>query len=267
MRPTSGRIQWGVGVQVGYFDQQHADLNPAHTVIDELLQNGRVTVQEARDSLAQCLFQADDIYKQVGSLSGGERARLAFLKLYLTHANFLILDEPTNHMDIHSREAFEAFLQDYPGTILMVSHDRYFLDAIAERILELSAHGLTVYEGNFSDYKEKKAQQIHYAEIAAKQASKDTKEKPKKNNGDPAAARAWRAHARQQIAHLEQEIEQGEARLAELSQQMADNAPFADKAKEIQAWLQEYQHLEQRIPQAYEEWEALSQELEEKSKL
>jgi len=260
--PESGYIQWGVGVKVGYFDQQHADLNLYNTVLDELLNNCGITLQEARDQLAKCLFQADDIYKTVGDLSGGERARLAFLKLYLTHANFLILDEPTNHMDIDSREAFEAFLSDYPGTILAVSHDRYFLDAIAEKILELNQDGLRVYPGNFTDYKEKKASLKRFAESAAKPAKL---EKNKKPGNDQAAARAWRATVRQQIASLEKEIETGETRLQELSQLMTENAASPEQSSQIKAWLQEYQELEQRIPHAYEDWADLSRELEEKS--
>ncbi len=260
LSPNSGYIQWGVGVKVGYFDQHHADLNLHNTVLDELLNNCGITVQEARDQLAKCLFQADDIYKTVGDLSGGERARLAFLKIYLTHANFLILDEPTNHMDIDSREAFEAFLLDYPGTILAVSHDRYFLDAIAEKILELDQDGLTVYAGNFTDYKEKKARLKHFEESAVKPVKA---EKSKKPGNDQAAARAWRAGIRQQISQLEKEIEAGEARLEELSSLMTENAAFPEKNAQIQDWLREYQTLEKRIPQAYEDWENLSRELEE----
>ncbi len=265
LAPTSGFLQWGSGVKIGYFDQQHADLNISNTVIDELVLNCGITLQEARDNLAKCLFKADDIYKSVGDLSGGERARLAFLKLYLTHANFLILDEPTNHMDISSREAFETFLLDYPGTLLVVSHDRYFLDAVVDEIWELTPQGITSYLGNFSDYKARKAQIAHYAALSAANTKKQEPRQVKSKN-DQASERAWRAQTRQQISQLEQEIEAGESRLAELSNLMAENAPFAEKANEMKVWLSEYQALETKIPQCYEQWESLSAELEARTK-
>jgi ATP-binding cassette subfamily F protein 3 len=150
-----GKIYWGSRVKRGYFDQEHGNLRRGRTLLEELIQGYDMTLQEARDHLARFLFREDEIYKRVEDLSGGEQGRLSFLKLLLENANFLILDEPTNHLDIASREVIESFLKHYTGTILAVSHDRYFLDAIATRILEITDGGVVSYLGNYTDYKAK----------------------------------------------------------------------------------------------------------------
>lgn len=147
-----GSVKVGSRVKIGYFAQQHENLHDEWRVIDEIIQEFGVSEERARHYLGAFLFYGDDVFKLVGSLSGGERARLALLKLMLTGANFLILDEPTNHLDIPAKEAVEAALNAFPGTFLAVSHDRYFLDQVADRVLELSDGKLTDYPGNYSDY-------------------------------------------------------------------------------------------------------------------
>lgn len=159
LSPIEGNIRLGTNVSIGYYAQQQEILSPQKTVLDELWDDYRqMDEKDIRTVLGNFLFREDDVYKQVGALSGGERARLSLAKLMLEKANLLILDEPTNHLDIFSREVLESALMDYPGTILFVSHDRYFLNKMASRIIELTPTGVTSYLGNYDYYLEKKAE-------------------------------------------------------------------------------------------------------------
>ncbi|MBR3458565.1 MAG: ABC-F family ATP-binding cassette domain-containing protein, partial [Selenomonadaceae bacterium] len=150
LEATGGRVKLGSRVKTGYFSQQHEGLNPENTVLDEILYEYGTTEEQARKYLGAFLFHGDDVYRRVGELSGGEQSRLAFLKLMLTGANFLVLDEPTNHLDIPAKEAVEEALMAFPGTFLAVSHDRYFLDKVANCTLELENGHLTEYGGSYS---------------------------------------------------------------------------------------------------------------------
>ena len=165
LKPIAGEVQWGSRVEIGYYDQEQKDLNPHNTVLDELW-NEYPHLEEARirTVLGNFLFSGEDVFKKVSALSGGERARLALAKLMLRNANVLILDEPTNHLDLFSKEVLEAALMDYDGTLLFISHDRYFLNKMADRIIELTPTGAISYLGNYDDYLEKKAE---LAEIEA----------------------------------------------------------------------------------------------------
>ena len=156
---SDGILKPGHNVAFGYYDQGQLLLNDRNTVLEEMKESYRLyTDSEMRSILGRFLFQGEDVFLQVGSLSGGEKARLALLKLMLSGANTLILDEPTNHLDIDSKEVFEDALLEFPGTVIVVSHDRYFLQKIPTRILELEAGGLTEYLGKYDYYLEKKAQ-------------------------------------------------------------------------------------------------------------
>ncbi|MEC0063082.1 ABC-F family ATP-binding cassette domain-containing protein, partial [Paenibacillus thiaminolyticus] len=152
-----GSCRWGTNVSIGYYDQEQSTLNPNHTVLEEVwsayphLEEVRI-----RTVLGNFLFSGDDVTKKVASLSGGEKARVALAKLMLQQANVLILDEPTNHLDLFSKEVLESALYDYEGTLLFISHDRYFLNKMAERIIELDADGTHLYLGNYDDYMTKK---------------------------------------------------------------------------------------------------------------
>lgn len=264
LQPQAGHIVWGINVRLGYFDQAHANLNPENTVLDEVLNAYPLTIQEARDQLAAILFTGDDIEKLVSSLSGGERARLAFLKLYLAKANFLILDEPTNHMDIHSREIFESFVRGYPGTVLMVSHDRYFLDAVAELVWELEDQQLHIYGGNFSYYKERKARLSNSLPLTKAEPAAAPLPSPNKNERvAKAESRSQRAKLRQRLAEIEKEIVEQEAALEALQARIADGSLYQEAPEKIKEILNEYDLLEKRIPALYEEWETLTTESSE----
>lgn len=157
LKPASGIFRWGTHVQIGYYDQEQSHLNPENTVLNEVW-NEYPHLEEARirTVLGNFLFSGEDVFKRVSSLSGGEKARVSLAKLMLQNANMLILDEPTNHLDLFSKEVLEAALMNYEGTLLFISHDRYFLNKMAERVLELSDTGIIDYLGNYDDYLEKK---------------------------------------------------------------------------------------------------------------
>ncbi|UUZ86506.1 ABC-F family ATP-binding cassette domain-containing protein [Paenibacillus sp. P26] len=155
--PEQGVVEWGANVKIGYYDQEQTGLNPANTVLNELW-NAFPHLEEARirTVLGNFLFSGEDVFKKVSSLSGGEKARVALAKLMLQKANVLILDEPTNHLDLYSKEVLESALIDYEGTLLFISHDRYFLNKMAENMLEMTPDGIQAYLGNYDDYVEKK---------------------------------------------------------------------------------------------------------------
>ncbi|MDD6922659.1 MAG: ATP-binding cassette domain-containing protein, partial [Veillonellaceae bacterium] len=157
LTPDLGRVKIGSRVKIGYFSQQHEGLNPENTILDEICYEFGTDEEQARKYLGAFLFHGDDVYRKIGELSGGEQSRVAFLKLMLTGANFLVLDEPTNHLDIPAKEAVEEALLAYPGTFLAVSHDRYFLDKVANVTLELEDGSLKEYGGSYSYYRAKKA--------------------------------------------------------------------------------------------------------------
>lgn len=260
LKPGTGHLNWGVNIKMGYFAQTHENLNQSNTVLDEVISGNSITLQEARDYLAAFLFFEDDISKKVANLSGGERARLSFLKLYLTKANFLILDEPTNHMDIASREAFEDFLKEYPGTILAVSHDRFFIDAIADQIWELREGALKAYEGNYTRFKEI-ALQTPAPSLPPVNKAQKVKEYGSKPNLNQALLRSRKAFLRKRLAELENILEKAESRLEELNGVLADGNIYQQGGDELKSVLEEYESLEKAIPQYYEEWAEAEEEL------
>ena len=176
----AGRVKIGSRVKIGYFSQQHEGLHPENTLVGELNDDFGIAEEEARKYLGAFLFYGDEVFRRIGDLSGGEQARLAFLKLMLTGANFLVLDEPTNHLDIPAREAVEEALMAFPGTFVVVSHDRYFLDKVANTTAELANGTLRAYEGNYSYYRMKKEfEEKEAAEAAAEKAGAKAKKAAK----------------------------------------------------------------------------------------
>ena len=186
----AGRVKIGSRVKIGYFSQQHEGLHPENTLVGELNYDFGIAEEEARKYLGAFLFYGDEVFRRIGDLSGGEQARLAFLKLMLTGANFLVLDEPTNHLDIPAREAVEEALMAFPGTFVVVSHDRYFLDKVANTTAELANGTLRAYEGNYSYYRMKKEiEEKEAAEAAVEKAGAKAK-KAAKADAASAARRA-----------------------------------------------------------------------------
>jgi ATP-binding cassette subfamily F protein 3 len=150
--PLGGAFEWGHNVQLGYYAQAHEGLNLRHTVLEEILEARPMEEGEARSFLARYLFSAEEVFKRVGELSGGERSRVALAKLTLQPANLLLLDEPTNHLDIDARQVLEGVLHEYPGTLIMVSHDRYFISAVADTVWAVEDGVVRIYAGDYDDY-------------------------------------------------------------------------------------------------------------------
>lgn len=262
LQPTSGMVHLGARVKMAYYDQEHRQLNPDNKIIDEIVYQYDVTLHEARDLLAQVMFFGEDVEKRIGDLSGGEKARVALLKIILDKPNFLIMDEPTNHLDISSKEIVEQFLEEFPGTVFMVSHDRYLLDAICTRTIVLEDQKFSAYLGNYSYYRQKRAElerlarekqeeEAQRSKSQAKQGKAAVVEKPKIN----------KSKVRKEIEQLEEQIQAGELRAAELSELLADGATYQDEEKS-RLFVAEYKQLEESIPAWYEAWEQLQLLLE-----
>lgn len=263
----SGSVTLGAKVHIGYYDQEHQLLNMENTVFEEISDTyPSLTNTEIRNMLAAFLFTGDDVFKQVKDLSGGERGRLSLAKLMLSEANFLILDEPTNHLDMDSKEILENALNNYEGTVLFVSHDRYFINTTATRILDLENGLLVNYPGNYDYYMEK---HDHLSQIALKNNADDVvvKDAPVFSSGNNCDGKAdWQTmKARQaeerkrqnELKKTEEEISSIENRLAFLDEEMTKEEIFtsASKCMEIN---KEQTTLKERLDILYEKWEELA---------
>lgn len=253
-----GEKRFGANVEVGYYDQTQSKLTPSNTVLDELWNDFKLTPEvEIRNRLGAFLFSGDDVKKSVGMLSGGEKARLLLAKLSMENNNFLILDEPTNHLDIDSKEVLENALIDFDGTLLFVSHDRYFINRVATHVLELSENGSTLYLGDYDYYVEKKAEveMIQTEEISTTNQAKEASPV-----NDYQAQKESQKEARKlmrQIESLEAEIEELESQSQDISEQMLETND-AGKLVELQAELDKISH---RQEEAMLEWEELSEQV------
>ena len=253
-----GEKRFGANVEVGYYDQIQSKLTPSNTVLDELWNDFKLTPEvEIRNRLGAFLFSGDDVKKSVGMLSGGEKARLLLAKLSMENNNFLILDEPTNHLDIDSKEVLENALIDFDGTLLFVSHDRYFINRVATHVLELSEKGSTLYLGDYDYYVEKKAE---VEAIQIEEASTSNQAKEASSVNDYQAQKESQKEARKlmrQIENLEAEIEELESQSQAISEQMLETND-AEKLMELQAELDKISH---RQEEAMLEWEELSEQV------
>ena len=253
-----GEKRFGANVEVGYYDQTQSKLTPSNTVLDELWNDFKLTPEvEIRSRLGAFLFSGDDVKKSVGMLSGGEKARLLLAKLSMENNNFLILDEPTNHLDIDSKEVLENALIDFDGTLLFVSHDRYFINRVATHVLELSENGSTLYLGDYDYYVEKKAE---VEMIQTEEASTSNQAKEASPVNDYQAQKESQKEARKlmrQIENLEAEIEELESQSQVISEQMLETND-AGKLMELQAELDKISH---RQEEAMLEWEELSEQV------
>ena len=283
LEASQGRIKLGSRVKIGYFSQQHEGLHMERTVLEEMEYEYGLSEEQSRRYLGAFLFHGDEVLRLIGSLSGGEQSRLAFLKLMLTGANFLVLDEPTNHLDIPAKEAVEEALSTFPGTYITVSHDRYFLDKVANCVLEIADGRLQEYNGNYSYYREKKAEEAQElaeleaeakaaaeaekakakaeavklsesAKTAGKAAEAKTEKKVEKNNPFKGMSEAKRTET---LQRTEAEIAMAEAELKMLEMEMNDPAIQADPEKSMEI-AQAYSDKEAEIQAKYEKWEQLS---------
>ena len=256
LTPLTGEVKLGTNVNVSYFHQEQKTLNLNNTIIDEIWdENPNLTQTQIRTMLGAFLFENDDVFKQISSLSGGERARVAILKLILSKANFLLLDEPTNHLDIDSKEVLEEALNNYTGTIFTISHDRYFLNTVADKILVLNEDGITEYHGNYDYYMAKKKESEEMA-IKVEDESEKTKTQLKEEKRREREEREKQKKNRNKIANTEKEIEEIEIKIGELDELLCLEEVYSNPERSKEVSL-EKANLEDKLAELYELWEEL----------
>ena len=258
-QPDTGFIRYGSNVDIGYYDQHQSTLHADKTVLDEIWDRfPQMEQSNVRGALGMFLFTGDDVFKPIHTLSGGEKGRVALTALMLRKDNLLLLDEPTNHLDMDSREVLEDALADFGGTIITVSHDRYFINRIANRIIEMQPDGVTEYIGNYDNYIERKNRPVAVEAEAGKTKTELEKEK-RREKLSRQALRQLKIHAQE----AEKAVGVKEAEIAELEAQMADPSLYSDAQKSADV-QRAYQKAQQALQTLYEQWEAaeaaLSQE-------
>ena len=256
--PVEGECKIGANVKIGYFDQKQQNLSLEKDAIDEVWDTyPAMTQTEVRNAMAAFLFKNDDVFTPVSNLSGGERARIALIKLMLSGANFLILDEPTNHLDIKSREALEDALMGYDGTMLVVSHDRYFINKLADKIYYMENKGVKKYDGDYTYFSQMKKASGVIVEAKTRESNSKL---------DYMAKKQYDAEIRKlknAIAKTEAEIEEKEQLVSDLEQQlmMPENATDFEKSMEISKNIDVNK---QKLEELYAVWEEYSAQLSEK---
>lgn len=255
---SKGRVEWGPNVRTSYYRQEMDQLNPENTVLEELWSRfPRQEERQIRSELGAVLLVGENVFKKVGVISGGEKAKLSLAILMQEHPNFLIMDEPTNHLDLRTKEVLEQSLMDFTGTILMVSHDRYLLNKVPNKILEMRRDGVHLYQGKFNDY---------LAAVQLEQATtkENVPEKPKNSSKQQAQSRQQRvssAKIRARLRELERLIEETENKISNLEEQTAQPEVYENykKMNEVCGELEEQKHLYNNY---FEEWAELSEQIE-----
>ena len=253
--PLSGDIKFGTNVNVSYFHQEQKTLNLDNTIIDEIWEdNKQLTQTTLRSMLGAFLFEGEEVFKKISTLSGGERARVAILKLILSNANLLLLDEPTNHLDIDSKEVLEEALSGYTGTIFTISHDRYFLNTVVDKVLVLDENGITEYLGNYDYYIEKKkqVQEMNTVEVVEEKTKTQLKEEKRKEREQREAEKKNRVKRQ----NIEKEIEETENKIEEMDVLLCQEEVYSnpERSKDVS---QQKAILEEKLSALYEEWESL----------
>ncbi|HEP1281176.1 TPA: ABC-F family ATP-binding cassette domain-containing protein [Streptococcus pyogenes] len=254
-----GEVKYGANVEIGYYDQTQSHLTSSNTVLEELWQDFSTTPEvDIRNRLGAFLFSGDDVKKSVAMLSGGEKARLLLAKLSMENNNFLVLDESTNHLDIDSKEVLENALIDFDGTLLFVSHDRYFINRLATKVLEITENGSTLYLGDYDYYLEKKAELEELARLAAGETVEETKEASATDYQLQKANQKERRRLTRRYEEIEARLETIEERIGAIQEDMhASN----DTAQLI-AWQKEWDQLDQEQETLMEEWETIAEQIE-----
>lgn len=246
----SGDIRFGSNVDLGYYDQHQSSLHPEKTVLDEVWDRfPRMEQSDVRGALGMFLFTGDDVFQPIRTLSGGEKGRVALTALMLRKDNLLLLDEPTNHLDMDSREVLENALAGFNGTIITVSHDRYFINRVADRILEMRADGVTEYIGNYDDYIERKNRPVEQEVVIGKTKTEIDKEK-RRERMNKQALRQLKVRAQE----AEKAVSAKEAEIASFEEQLADPALYSD-AQNAALINKAYQKAQEDLLILYEQWE------------
>ena len=272
LTPQKGRMQLGQRVHVGYYAQHQVDvLNLDKTIMQEVAATAAPSFQpKLRDILGLFQFSNDDVGKRIGVLSGGEKARVSLAKILLSPSNFLIMDEPTNHLDLASREALERALKDYDGTLLLISHDRYFLDKLVNRVIEIKDGVLKEYSGNYSHYLDKKQNEtveLNANDVQGKTAPKEnTQKKSKEQKQKEAATRQAISKERNQLQQIiddsEKKIEEYEASKTTLESELANPETYKDSERFLEL-QQEYDQVTRLLTRYEQRWEEAHLQLED----
>jgi len=253
-----GEYKLGQGVDIAYFHQEQKSLNLENSIIDEVWDdNPHMTQTEVRNLLGAFLFEGENVFKSIRSLSGGERARVAILKLILSKSNLLLLDEPTNHLDIDSKEVLEDALKEYEGTLLTISHDRYFLNTVVDRILVLKPNGIEEYLGNYEYYQNKKKEESEKSHLAEMEdLPSKTKTQIKEERRREKELKKNENKAKKLIKDIEVEIELLEKQIGGLDYMLCQEEVYTspERTREVN---QEKSDLEKRLSKLYEKWEQI----------
>lgn len=278
LNPLEGELEFGTKVDIGYYDQEQEELTPNKDVLTEVWDEHPLMNEETvRTFLGSFLFSGDDVSKSISSLSGGERARVSIAKLALNHDNFLVLDEPTNHLDIDSKEVLENSLIDFDGTLLFVSHDRYFINRLADKVIEMTPEGANLYLGDYDYYLHKKEElyQQQLAEEEARREATNAKNGMQSSNEDGTQSWADRKEIKRETRRLNREIEEvekqiskSEERLEEITEDMnllsESDVDFSEESnKNLNELSREFDQESSKLEEYFEQWETLHEELDD----
>ena len=253
IKPLEGRAALGHNVQIGYYAQTHENLNLRSTLLDEIRNVSQLSEEGARSYLGRFLFTGDDVFKPVGALSGGERSRVALAKLTLQGANFLVLDEPTNHLDLPARQVLEEILSDYDGTMIFVSHDRYFVDALATKVWVLDDGAITAHDGNYTTYRTRQAQAAFVAQAQAQVEARVATTAARAAT----AERTRRQASLRTVERVEAEIAALEERVAQIEGDLSAASAEAD-VERISELAEQYERAKASLAQLYDEWQEMA---------
>lgn len=278
IEPMSGNVDYGTKVDLAYYEQEQENLTPSKNVLNEVWDDHPLMTEESiRTFLGSFLFSGADVEKTISSLSGGERARVSIAKLALNHDNFLVLDEPTNHLDIDSKEVLENSLIDFQGTILFVSHDRYFINRLANKVLEIGPDGTVLYLGDYDYYLHKK-EELYEQNLAKQAAAGESSVQDDSSTLDNASDNQWadRKEIKRETRRLSREIEAIEKKIAateallenitkEMNELASSNDPSfsTNDTKNLNQLSREFDQKSEELEQFFEEWETLNEEFEQ----
>ncbi|MDO5324424.1 MAG: ATP-binding cassette domain-containing protein, partial [Clostridia bacterium] len=261
LTPDNGTVVYGSNVDLGYYEQHQTKLHPDKDILNEIWDDfPRLEIDRVRGVLALFLLTGDDVFQPIRTLSGGEKGRVSLAKLMLRHDNFLLMDEPTNHLDMDSREVLEGALEDFDGTILTVSHDRYFINRVANRVVEMTPEGAKEYIGNYDDYLEKK--RLEEAGIEEEAYGGKTKTQIDKEKRKARLAKESEKALRLKLKNAEEDVARTEEEIARLEAQMGDPETYKD-ANLAQQVAKDHRAAQQRLDELYEIWEELSEAVAE----
>jgi len=253
LQPLNGQVQVGPSVRIGYYSQAHAGLTMERTILDEIRQVSVLSEEGARSFLGRFLFSRDDVFKPIGALSGGERSRVALAKLTLQGSNFMILDEPTNHLDLQSRQFLEEILSEFEGTLLFVSHDRYFIDSLATKVWAIEDGVLNVYQGNYTEYRTRRQQIVLNVTESVAKPPVGAKAVPSPKS---ASKKGGKVKART-LEDVERDVEKAEAQIKAIEDALATAALQADAAQLTQL-SDEHERAKAHVDELLVEWEHLA---------